>query len=63
MPGCVRIVKEAPAGWLVFDPRERRDAISHERRQAIPAPATALDDDREGVRVFRAQRRPVFRGR
>jgi enoyl-CoA hydratase/carnithine racemase len=50
MPGRVHIVNEAPIAWLVFDHPERRNAISFEMWQAIPALARALDDD-PGIRV------------
>lgn len=43
-------MKEAPIGWLVFDHPERRNAISFEMWQAIPALTAALEDD-PGVRV------------
>jgi enoyl-CoA hydratase/carnithine racemase len=50
MPGRVHAVVEAPIGWLVFDQPERRNAISLEMWQAIPAQAAALDAD-PAVRV------------
>ena len=50
MPGRVHAVVETPIGWLVFDQPERRNAISLEMWQAIPAQAAALDAD-PAVRV------------
>ncbi|HSJ96272.1 MAG TPA: enoyl-CoA hydratase-related protein, partial [Myxococcota bacterium] len=50
MPGRVHAVVEAPIGWLVFDQPERRNAISLEMWQAIPAQAAALEAD-PAVRV------------
>jgi enoyl-CoA hydratase/carnithine racemase len=41
MAGRVRVVKEAPVGWLVFDHPERRNAVSAEMWKAIP---DAVDD-------------------
>lgn len=50
MSGRVHIDREGPLAWLVFDHRERRNAVSIEMWQAIPALAAALDADPE-VRV------------
>lgn len=48
--GSVYVEREGPHGWLVFDHRERRNAVSLEMWQAIPALAAALDADPE-IRV------------
>jgi enoyl-CoA hydratase/carnithine racemase len=50
MPGHVRIVQDAPIGWLVIDHPERHNAISVEMWQAIPGLAAALGEDPD-VRV------------
>ena len=50
MLGEVRIVREGPLGWMIFDHAERRNAITGEMWRAIPVAAKALDDDAE-VRV------------
>lgn len=48
--GHVRIEREGALAWLVFDHRERRNAVSLEMWQAIPALADELDADPE-IRV------------
>jgi enoyl-CoA hydratase/carnithine racemase len=50
MAGCVRIEKESPLGWLIFDHPERHNAVSIEMWRAIPDLAAALDLDPD-VRV------------
>ena len=50
MSGHVRIVVEGSLGWLVLDHPERRNAVTLEMWQAIPAAAAALDAD-PAVRV------------
>jgi enoyl-CoA hydratase len=50
MSGAVRIEREGPLAWLVFDHPERRNAISAEMWQAIPGAAAELEADPE-VRV------------
>ncbi len=50
MPGRVRVVKEPPIGWIVFDHPERRNAISGDMWRALPAAAEELRADDE-VRV------------
>jgi enoyl-CoA hydratase len=50
MPGEVRIVREGPLGWMIFDHAERRNSITGEMWRAIPGAAKALDDDAD-VRV------------
>jgi enoyl-CoA hydratase/carnithine racemase len=50
MPGEVRTEKEGHIGRIIFDHAERRNAISAQMWQAIPAAAAALDADPE-VRV------------
>lgn len=46
----IRIVKEGPLGWLVFDHPERRNAITAQMWRAIPEAAVELDRD-ASVRV------------
>jgi enoyl-CoA hydratase/carnithine racemase len=50
MSGTVRIEREGPLAWLVFDHPERRNAISAEMWQALPGAALELEGD-ESVRV------------
>src|SRR2546425_6846463 len=50
MPGEIRIVREGPLGWMIFDHAERRNAITGEMWRAIPVAARSLDEDPE-VRV------------
>jgi len=50
MAGTVRIDREGPLAWVVFDHSERRNAITAEMWQAIPRLARELDDD-DSVRV------------
>jgi enoyl-CoA hydratase/carnithine racemase len=50
MSGRIRVEREGALGWLIFDHPERRNAISHEMWQALPAAARALDED-PAVRV------------
>lgn len=46
----MHIEREGPLAWLVFDHRERRNAVSLEMWQSIPSLATEMDADPE-VRV------------
>lgn len=50
MAGEVRIERDGPVAWMVFDQIERRNAISAGMWQAIPELARELDEDAE-VRV------------
>lgn len=50
MAGDVRIEREGPLAWVVFDHEERRNAITAEMWQRIPSLARELDED-ESVRV------------
>ena len=50
MGGRVRIEREGPIGWVVFDHPERRNAISVEMWRDIPEVAAELEAD-DGVRV------------
>ncbi len=50
MPGRIRVVKEPPIGWIVFDHPERRNAISGDMWRALPEAAEELGNDDE-VRV------------
>jgi enoyl-CoA hydratase len=50
MTGEVRVVREAAIGWIVFDHRERRNAITAAMWSAIPDAARSLDAD-ESIRV------------
>jgi len=50
MPGEIRVVREAAIGWIVFDHRERRNAITAEMWSAIPDAARELDAD-DAIRV------------
>ena len=50
MPGRVRVEREPPLGWLVFDHPERRNAISTGMWQALPDAVAQLAADPE-VRV------------
>ena len=50
MAGQIRIERHDQLGWIIFDHPERRNAISAEMWQAIPAAAQALDED-PAVRV------------
>jgi enoyl-CoA hydratase/carnithine racemase len=50
VPGRIHVEREGALAWLVFDHPERRNAISAEMWQAIPAAVAALDADRD-VRV------------
>jgi enoyl-CoA hydratase/carnithine racemase len=50
MAGRVRIEREGPLGWLIFDHESRRNAITGEMWRAIPGAARELDRD-PGVRV------------
>lgn len=50
MGGMVRVEKDPPLAWLVFDHPERRNAISVEMWQAIPGAVEALARD-DAVRV------------
>lgn len=50
MAGTVRVRKEGALGWIEFDHRERRNALSSEMWRQIPGVTTDLDDDPE-VRV------------
>lgn len=50
MAGEVRIERDGPVAWMIFDHAERRNAISARMWQAIPELATELDRD-EAVRV------------
>ncbi len=50
MPGSVRVEKEGPLGWIVFDHPERRNAINRAMWDAIPGAAQELDADPE-IRV------------
>jgi enoyl-CoA hydratase/carnithine racemase len=48
--GQVRIERDGPIGWLVFDHPERRNAIHRAMWEAIPERLAELDAD-DGVRV------------
>jgi enoyl-CoA hydratase/carnithine racemase len=48
--GRVFIEREGPLAWIVFDHRERRNAVSLEMWQAIPSLAAEVDADPE-IRV------------
>lgn len=50
MPGRIRVEKEGAIGWIVFDHPERRNAISREMWDAIPAATDELARDPD-VRV------------
>jgi enoyl-CoA hydratase/carnithine racemase len=50
MPGEVRVVREGAIGWIIFDHRERRNAITGAMWRAIPDAVRSLDLD-ESVRV------------
>ena len=45
MGGTVRTERDGAIGWLVFDHPERRNAISVEMWEAIPAAVASLDED------------------
>ena len=45
MGGQVRIERHGGLGWIIFDHGQRRNAISAEMWQAIPAAAQTLDED------------------
>jgi enoyl-CoA hydratase/carnithine racemase len=45
MPGAVRVVREGALAWLVFDHPERRNAISAEMWEALPAAVAELEAD------------------
>lgn len=45
MAGRIRIDREGPLAWIVFDHAERRNAISAEMWQAIPPAIAALEAD------------------
>jgi len=51
MSGCVRLQRDGPIGWLIFDQIERRNAINRAMWDAIPAAVGELDAD-PGVRVI-----------
>lgn len=51
MSGHIRIVREAPLGWLVFDHVRRRNAITADMWREIPAAAAELDAD-PAIRVI-----------
>lgn len=51
MAGQVRVERDGPIGWLVFDHVERRNAISVEMWSAMPGAIAELDADRS-VRVI-----------
>ena len=48
--GRIRVEREGRVGWIVFDHRERRNAITAEMWQAIPVAVRELDEDPD-VRV------------
>jgi len=50
MAGQVRIEREGPLAWVVFDHEARRNAITAEMWEQIPVLARELDED-DGVRV------------
>jgi enoyl-CoA hydratase/carnithine racemase len=50
MGGRVRVEKQSPIGWILFDHPERRNAVSVEMWQAIPEAVENLGQD-AGVRV------------
>lgn len=50
MAGTVRIEREGPLAWVVFDHEERRNAITADMWQRIPELAREIDED-DGVRV------------
>ena len=45
MAGDVRIEREGPIAWVVFDHEERRNAITADMWQRIPEVARELDED------------------
>jgi len=49
-PGRIRVERDGPIGWIVFDHPPRRNAISAGMWAAIPAAAAELDAD-DAVRV------------
>jgi len=51
MPGEIRVTKEGPLGWILFDHTERRNAITLDMWRAIPRVAAALDQD-DAIRVI-----------
>jgi len=51
MSGEIRITREEPLGWIVFDHAERRNAITLDMWRAIPDAAAVLDRD-EAIRVI-----------
>jgi len=50
MAGRIRIEREGPLGYLIFDHQARRNAITRAMWEAIPEAAAELDGDRE-IRV------------
>lgn len=48
--GRIRVEREGPIGWVVFDHPERRNALSAEMWNAIPSAAKELEED-EAIRV------------
>lgn len=50
MGGTIRTEREGAIGWLIVDQQERRNAVSLEMWEQIPAAVAELDDDPE-VRV------------
>ncbi len=50
MAGDVRVIRDGAIGWIVFDQRERRNAITGAMWRAIPGAAKSLDED-ESIRV------------
>lgn len=49
-PGSIRVEREGPLGWIVFDHLERRNAVTAEMWRALPEAAHVLDRD-DAVRV------------
>ncbi|MCZ6463571.1 MAG: enoyl-CoA hydratase [Proteobacteria bacterium] len=45
MGGRIRVEREAPLGWIIFDQPERRNAISAEMWRQIPGAVQELADD------------------
>lgn len=51
MPGRIRVERDGAIGWIVFDQRERRNAITLEMWRAIPSAAGELEAD-DAIRVI-----------
>jgi enoyl-CoA hydratase len=61
VPGRIRVEKEAPIGWIVFDHPERRNAVSVDMWRALPAAVAELEaDDALRVVVLRGAGEEAF---